>query len=46
MPEALLHDEVGACRMNIPLLAKRCDVSAPAMRLRLITLDLLPSWMR
>lgn len=46
MPEPLLRDEAGACRMNIPLLAQRFDVSAPAVRLRLITLDLLPSWMR
>lgn len=46
MPEPLLEEQAGTCRMNIPLLAKRFDVSVPAMRLRLIQLDILPSWMR
>jgi Zn-dependent peptidase ImmA (M78 family) len=46
MPEQLLGDAAEQMRMNIPLLAKRFDVSVPAMRLRLLTLDLLPEWMR
>jgi predicted transcriptional regulator len=46
MPSELLTDLASELRMNIPLLAKRFDVSVPAMRLRLITLDLLPAWMR
>ncbi len=46
MPRPLLEDQAAACRMNIPLLAKRFDVSVPAMRLRLIVEDLLPEWMR
>jgi len=46
MPEQLLGETAERLRMNIPLLAKRFDVSVPAMRLRLLTLDLLPEWMR
>jgi Zn-dependent peptidase ImmA (M78 family) len=46
MPEPLLREHAAAARMNIPLLAKRFDVSVVAMRRRLITLDILPSWMR
>lgn len=46
MPESLVTEQAAATRMNIPLLAKRFDVSFPAMRLRLITLDVLPGWMR
>ncbi len=46
MPEQLLGETAEQLRMNIPLLAKRFDVSVPAMRLRLLTLDLLPEWMR
>lgn len=46
MPTELLTDKADQLRMNIPLLAKRFDVSVPAMRLRLITVNLLPEWMR
>ncbi len=46
MPGPLLDEQANTCRMNIPLLAKHFDVSVPAMRLRLITLDILPGWMR
>lgn len=46
MPEELLAEHVNETNFNIALLAKRFDVSVPAMRLRLITLDLLPSWMQ
>jgi Zn-dependent peptidase ImmA (M78 family) len=30
---------------NLPVLAERFDVSVPALRLRLLTLGLLPPWM-
>jgi Zn-dependent peptidase ImmA (M78 family) len=46
MPRTLLEEQAAASRYNVPLLAKRFDVSAPAMRLRLLTEDLLPAWMR
>jgi Zn-dependent peptidase ImmA (M78 family) len=46
MPEGLLTETASELQMNIPLLAKRFDVSVPAMRLRLVTLDILPLWMR
>lgn len=46
MPFDLLRAEADRVRFNIPLLAKRFDVSVPAMRLRLMSLDLLPGWMR
>jgi hypothetical protein len=46
MPEQLLDEQAAQTNCNIALLAKRFDVSLPAMRLRLITVDLLPAWMR
>jgi hypothetical protein len=46
MPELLLEREAMLCGCNIPLLAERFAVSVSAMRLRLLTLDLLPVWMR
>lgn len=46
MPSTLLKEQAHTCRMNIPLLAKRFDVSVPAMRVRLVSEDLLPDWMR
>jgi hypothetical protein len=45
-PAALLRTEADACGLNLPLLARRFDVSLPAMRRRLLTLGLLPAWMR
>lgn len=45
MPEELLSEHAAATNVNLALLAKRFDVSVPAMRLRLTTLGLLPSWM-
>ena len=45
MPEELLVEHAAATHFNIALLAKRFDVSLPAMQLRLRTLELLPSWM-
>jgi IrrE N-terminal-like domain len=46
LPSELLREQAEACRFNLPLLATRFDVSLPALRLRLTTLDLLPAWMR
>jgi Zn-dependent peptidase ImmA (M78 family) len=46
MPEQLLGATAENLQMNIPLLAKRFDVSVPAMRVRLLTSGLLPEWMR
>lgn len=46
MPEQLVAEAAEQMRMNIPVLAKRFDVSIPAMRLRLLTSNLLPEWMR
>jgi IrrE N-terminal-like domain len=45
MPEELLGEHAVTAHFNVALLAKRFDVSLPAMQLRLRTLDLLPSWM-
>ncbi len=45
MPEELLGEHAVAAHFNLALLAKRFDVSLPAMQLRLRTLNLLPSWM-
>jgi hypothetical protein len=46
MPEPLLEQEARQCGCNIALLAERFAVSVPAMKLRLLTLDLVPLWMR
>lgn len=46
MPEPLLEREASLCGCNIALLAERFVVSVPAMKLRLLNLDLLPVWMR
>ena len=46
MPEQLVELEASHCGCNIPFLAERFAVSAPAMKLRLLALDLLPGWMR
>jgi hypothetical protein len=45
MPEELLVKHAAVTHFNIALLAKRFDVSLPAMQWRLRTLELLPSWM-
>ena len=45
-PEAVLREEARATGLNFPLLASRFEVSLPALRLRLLKLDLLPAWMR
>jgi IrrE N-terminal-like domain len=45
MPEVLLVAESAEAGRNLPALAERFDVSVPAMRLRMLTLKLLPPWM-
>jgi hypothetical protein len=42
MPETLLAEQAHATGFNLPALAKRFEVSVPAMRLRLRLLKLLP----
>jgi Zn-dependent peptidase ImmA (M78 family) len=42
MPEALVNEQAHATGFNLPGLAKRFEVSVPAMRLRLRLLKLLP----
>ncbi|XAY07878.1 transcriptional regulator [Paraconexibacter sp. AEG42_29] len=46
MPEALLRREAAELQLNVRLLAQRFGVSAPAMQVRLSTLQLLPDYMR
>ncbi len=46
MPEELLRHEAEAARISIPLLAKRFDVSARAMQIRLEVLKMLPDYMQ
>ncbi|WP_445151330.1 ImmA/IrrE family metallo-endopeptidase [Baekduia sp. Peel2402] len=45
MPELLLIAEIERTGHNLPALAERFGVSVPALRLRLLTLKLLPAWM-
>ncbi|HMI80472.1 MAG TPA: ImmA/IrrE family metallo-endopeptidase [Solirubrobacterales bacterium] len=42
MPESLVNEQAHATGFNLPALAKRFEVSVPAMRLRLRLLKLLP----
>jgi hypothetical protein len=42
MPESLVEEQAHATGFNLPALAKRFEVSVPAMRLRLRLLKLLP----
>jgi hypothetical protein len=46
MPESLVAREAVEWKFNIHVLARRFDVSLPAMQLRLTSLDLLPAYMR
>lgn len=46
MPKAIISTLAPELGFNLPLLAERFDVSVRALELRLIRLDLLPSWMR
>jgi Zn-dependent peptidase ImmA (M78 family) len=45
MPELLVHEQARATGCNLSAMAERFDVSVPAIRLRLLTLGLLPAWM-
>lgn len=45
-PEPILREQAKATGLNLPLLAREFDVSLPALRLRLLKLNLLPAWMR
>jgi hypothetical protein len=46
MPKAIISTLAPELGFNLALLAERFDVSVRALELRLILLDLLPSWMR
>ena len=46
LPERLVRDQAKRSGCNLSALAARFDVSVPAIRLRLLTLGLLPAWMR
>jgi hypothetical protein len=46
MPEALVRREAAALKLNVLALARSFEVSSPAMKVRLQTLDLLPTYMR
>lgn len=45
MPRLLVIEQARATGCNLSALAERFDVSVPAIRLRLLTLGLLPAWM-
>lgn len=45
MPEPLVVEQARATGTNLVAMAQRFDVSVPAIRLRLLTLRLLPAWM-
>jgi len=45
MPEPLVVEQSRATGCNLAALAERFAVSVPAIRLRLLTLGLLPAWM-
>jgi hypothetical protein len=45
MPEPLVREHATQTGCNLAALAERFDVSVPAIRLRLLTLRLLPAWM-
>jgi hypothetical protein len=46
MPELLVHGQALETGCNLSVMAGRFEVSVPAIRLRLLTLGLLPAWMR
>lgn len=45
MPEPLIIEQAAQTGTNLSAMAARFDVSVPAIRLRLLTLGLLPAWM-
>lgn len=46
VPEPLVRGQADLTGCDLAAMAERFDVSVPAVRLRLLTLDLLPAWMR
>lgn len=46
MPEPLVRREAGELKVNVHALARRFDVSVPAMKVRLQQLSLLPAYMQ
>jgi hypothetical protein len=46
MPEPLLRREAGVLKLNVHVLARRFEVSVPAMKVRLQQLSLLPAYMQ
>jgi predicted transcriptional regulator len=46
MPEALVRREAANLRLNVHALARRFDVSLPAIKVRLQQLSLLPAYMQ
>jgi hypothetical protein len=46
MPEDLVRREAEQWKLNVHVLARRFEVSLPAMQLRLVTLGVLPAYMR
>jgi hypothetical protein len=46
MPESLVRIEAERWKLNVHVLAKRFQVSLPAMQVRLVTLGVLPPYMR
>lgn len=46
MPQKLISTLAPACGFNLAMLAERFEVSVRALEIRLIRLEMLPSWMR
>jgi hypothetical protein len=46
LPELCVREQAEITGCDLAAMAERFDVSVPAVRLRLFTLDLLPIWMR
>jgi IrrE N-terminal-like domain len=46
MPDELVRREAERWKLNVHVLARRFEVSLPAMQLRLVTLGVLPPYMR
>ena len=46
MPEPLVRREAAAVKLNLHALARRFEVSVPAMKVRLQQLSLLPAYMQ
>lgn len=46
LPEPFVREQAETTGCNLSALSERFDVSVPAIRLRLLTLGLMPEWMR